>query len=83
MSSYCKCPVALPHGPWVGLFVDVVFPDHTHLLSVPTERVWASELDTLYYRAQNLYLYFLLSKGTNGVLGKVRDYCLKTIVVHT
>ena len=35
MSCYCKCPVALPHGAWVGLqFVIVVFPDHTHFLRI-------------------------------------------------
>ena len=35
MSCYCKCPVAFPHGAWVGQpFMIVVFPDHTHFLSI-------------------------------------------------
>ena len=32
MSCCCKYPVALPHGPCVGLrFVIAVYPDHSHL----------------------------------------------------
>ena len=37
----CKCSVALPHGPWVGLqCVAVVFPDHAHLCFMSLEKLF-------------------------------------------
>ena len=37
MSCCCKCPLALPHVPWVGLqFLIVIFSDHTNLRLDPT-----------------------------------------------
>ena len=59
MSCYCKRPVALPRGAWVGLqFVIVVFPDHIHLLfdartkmkTIQTDKCFSNRKFTPTYR---------------------------------